>query len=109
MIAAGGRGPLVVASLPTFKSDEALRMPLEAAGAAVAPAGPSGGSSGGAEATRVILCDQLFHAAIGADCGGPAEDAWLANPVSALSGVTPVTLVERFEAAPGRWISVYRP
>jgi hypothetical protein len=110
VISAAGGGPLVLASLPTFKSDEALRMPLAAAAVEVMPAGVNGASFGGPTATRVILCDQLFHEAIGADCGGPAEDAWLANPASGLSATGSLgRMVDRFEAAPGRWVSVYRP
>jgi hypothetical protein len=46
----------------------------------------------------IVICDQLFHDAIGADCGGPAEDA--------KAGPSP-TVIDRFEAAPGRWISIY--
>ncbi len=121
VIALTGSGPVVLSSLPTFKTDEAVRMPLEADGVDVAPAGANGVSIAGvsaAGAARVILCDELFHESIGAECGGAAEDAWLANPASglmagtagggALTDVQP-TLVDRFEAAPGRWISVYRP
>jgi hypothetical protein len=109
----GGGGPLVLSSLPTFKSDEAVRMPLEAAGGDVLPAGVNGAALGGPGATLVILCDQLFRAAIGADCGGPAENAWLVDPRSGLAASAPsgrvTAFVTRFEAAPGRWISVYRP
>ena len=115
-VIAAGDGPLVLSSLPTFKSDEALRMPLQAQAVEVAPAGVTGASFADPTTTRVILCDQLFRQAIGADCGGPAEDAWLANPVSGLPvgaasrGVSAVpTVLDRFEAAPGRWISIYRP
>jgi hypothetical protein len=108
-----GGGPLVLSSLPTFKSDEAVRMPLEAAGGDVLPAGVDGAALGGPGATLVILCDQLFRAAIGADCGGPAENAWLIDPRSGLAASAPsgrvTAFVTRFEAAPGRWISVYRP
>ena len=51
-------------------------------------------------AAWVVLCDQLFRESIGADCGGPAEDADAAS-----LGYGP--LIDRQEAAPGRWISVY--
>ena len=109
IVGRAGGGPIVLSSLPTFKSDEAVRMPLDADGVVLAATGPDGPSDPGA--TRVILCDQLYRSAIGADCGGPAEDAWLANPASGLgsAGAGPGTVVDRFEAAPGRWISVYRP
>ena len=52
-------------------------------------------SGGGA---HVVICDNLFATAIGAACGGPAEDALAGHRA----------LVDRFEAAPGRWISIYR-
>jgi hypothetical protein len=94
--------PIVLTSLPTFKSDEALRMPLAARSADVMPAGPNGPAFGGPDAIRVVLCDQLFRDAIGTDCGGPAEDALIGQGA-------PATLATRFEAAPGRWISIYRP
>ncbi len=45
--------------------------------------------------------DDLFREAIRAPCGGPAEDARVA-PYGQ-------RLIERFEAAPDRWISVYVP
>jgi hypothetical protein len=94
VIAAAGPGPAIeLQSLPAFKSGEALQFPLVAEGATVRPAGPDG-------ATRVVLCDALFDQAIGKECGGPAEDAATAG-----SGLQ---LVDRFEAAPGRWVSIYR-
>jgi flagellar biosynthesis protein FliQ len=104
VITTTGGGPIVLTSLPTFKSDEALRMPLEAAGLDVA-----GRPADLREPTTrpvVILCHQLFHAAIGTDCGGPAETDDLGA-----SGVGPAgaDLIDRFEAAPGRWVSIYRP
>jgi hypothetical protein len=77
-------------------------MPLEAAAAEVMPADANGVLFDGPTATRVILCDQLFRTAIGADCGGPAEDALVGDAAIG-------ALKDRFEAAPGRWISVYRP
>ncbi|HEX2754666.1 MAG TPA: hypothetical protein VHM48_04345, partial [Candidatus Limnocylindrales bacterium] len=114
VLVSGGTGPLVLSSLPVFKSDEALRMPLQADGVELTPAGPNGASYADPETPRVILCDQLFRDAIGADCGGPAEDAWIVDPASGLrlgaaapAGAAP-TLLDRFEAAPGRWVSIYR-
>ncbi len=104
---ATGDGPVVLASLPEFKPDEAVRMPLAARGVELVPAGGNGATSGGSLAPRVVLCDQLFRGAIGADCGGPAEDAWILSPAAGLD--RPPTLVDRFEAAPGRWISVFLP
>lgn len=104
-VATGG-GPVVLESLPAVKSAEAVRFPLERlrAGIVVDPAAPAA-----AAANRVVLCDELFHETIGADCGGPAEDALLASPVAVPPRPANLQLVDRFEAAPGRWISVYRP
>ena len=59
----------------------------------------------------MVVCDALFADAIGAPCGGPAEAASLAAdpfpPVDA--GGVPATLEmrDRFEAAPGRFVTVY--
>jgi 4-amino-4-deoxy-L-arabinose transferase-like glycosyltransferase len=106
VIAAAGDGPYVLASLPGFKSDEALRFPLERAEIELTPPGPLAGSYALPESPRVVLCDQLFRESIGTDCGGPAEDALMSTAVPA---VDPATVVDRFQAAPGRWISIYRP
>ena len=103
LVATGG-GPVALESLPAVKSADAVRFPLERlvpghrrrrARLSAAPQAPA----------RVVLCDQLFHETIGADCGGPAEDALVATGAA---GAAPATVIDRFEAAPGRWISVYR-
>ena len=99
IVAAGGR-QLTLRSLPDFKSTEAYGYPLIRAGASVtvdAGSGPVAQEAG----TLVIICDDLYATAIGAPCGGPAE-AVVAPP--ARFGEP----IDRFEAAPGRTISVYR-
>jgi hypothetical protein len=100
IILAAGARPIRLASLPTFKSTEAMAFPLLRLGRpattlAADPAQPS------ADDATVILCDALFTYAIGATCGGAAEDATVAG--------TGVSLADRFEAAPGRWVSIYLP
>lgn len=105
--AAAGTGPIRLRSLPDFKSVEAYAYPLVRAGWTL----KMGESTGDATLTRgaatsgpeslVVICDSLFEAAIGAACGGPAE-----------ATIAPASLgepIDRFEAAPGRTISVYRP
>jgi len=108
LVAARGE-PFALDSLPAVKPADALRFPVERlAPAAIVPAPASLGSGSHVdEAARVVLCDQLFHETIGSDCGGPAEDAY----ASSIFGqpVPPTFVVLRFEAAPGRWITVYRP
>jgi 4-amino-4-deoxy-L-arabinose transferase-like glycosyltransferase len=94
-VMAVSQSPISLASLPTFKSADAMRFPLVAAGADVLPGTATPATQ---PATRVVLCDSLFETAIGAKCGGPAEDALTGD----------LKLVDRFEAAPGRWVSVYR-
>jgi len=99
IVAAGGP-QLTLRSLPDFKSTEAYGYPLIRAGASVtvdAGSGPVAHGSG----SLVIICDALYATAIGAPCGGPAE-AVVAPP--ARFGEP----IDRFEAAPGRTISVYR-
>jgi 4-amino-4-deoxy-L-arabinose transferase-like glycosyltransferase len=94
-----GAGTIVLQSLPALKSGDAMGFPLVRRGASVA-AGDAGVAAG-SELPLVLLCDGAFAEAIGAPCGGPAEDA----QVSGLA----LVLVERFQAAPDRWVSVYLP
>ena len=83
-----------------FKTAEAYRYPLIRDGADV--------RDEAAADALVIVCDSLFETAIGAPCGGPAEDASLADrPFPGVTGTAAPTLADRFEAAPGRTISVY--
>ena len=93
-------------SLPDFKSTEAVAYPLVRLGRSVhAPMAkglaPGSVASGATADALVVLCDQLFRDAIGSDCGGPAEDAYART-----QGLDAAPL-ERLEAAPGRWVSVY--
>jgi 4-amino-4-deoxy-L-arabinose transferase-like glycosyltransferase len=99
---AGGRVAAAVAGqavavvgVPSFKGTGALDYPLAVLGNPPVPIG--------AAPSRVaVLCDALFEEVVGAACGGPAEAARLAE-----LGIVPGRLLDRFEAAPGRWISVY--
>jgi hypothetical protein len=95
-VLAAGPSPISVASLPAFKSADAL----VAAGASVVADSGAMDNTAPEPMTRVILCDSLFENAIGAPCGGPAEDEMVADQG--------VSLADRFEAAPGRWVSIYR-
>ena len=98
-------------SLPDFKSTEAVAYPLVRIGRAVLAETPDGIAPGGGVALPaspeglVLLCDQLFRDAIGADCGGPAESIVAPDAGGPDRGV----LLDRFEVAPGRWVSVYPP
>jgi 4-amino-4-deoxy-L-arabinose transferase-like glycosyltransferase len=106
--AAAGR-PIVLWGLPIFKLPDAVGFPLEHAG----------GELGGLPdlmvlpqdaGVVVVACDRLFEGAIGASCGGPAEDAFIATPTTlglAGEGVT-LTLAERLDPSPRTSISVYR-
>ena len=53
----------------------------------------------------VLLCDDRFQEAIGAHCGGAAE----ATVAPDAGGTTWGPLLDRFEAAPDRFVSVYGP
>jgi 4-amino-4-deoxy-L-arabinose transferase-like glycosyltransferase len=120
LTAAGvGRDRVVlVRSLPSFKSTEAMVYPLALLGRSyigevpksIAPgsAQTSGSQTGVTPRVRmalVLLCDDLFRDANRAACGGPAEALMTPDPGGADWGA----LLDRFEAAPGRWVSVYRP
>ena len=90
---------LILHSLPEVKSADAIRFPIVRRGAVAPETWPD--SMGHELLPHVVLCDALFEEAIGAACNGPAEDA-------AVAAYGP-RLIDRFEAAPGRWVSVYLP
>lgn len=98
---------VLIRSLPTFKSTEAMAYPLALLGREYRAETPKGVAPGSvaADATTglVLLCDDRFAEAIGARCGGPAESAVVPNEGGAGWG----PLVARFEAQPDRWVSVY--
>ena len=103
-------------SLPEFKSTEAMAYPLArlgrayvaetprgvAPGSAGAGAGGNGGDGGPGDGGLILLCDDRFANSIGAACGGPAETAAVTT-----GGAAARPLLDRFEAAPGRFVSVY--
>jgi 4-amino-4-deoxy-L-arabinose transferase-like glycosyltransferase len=102
-IAAGADAskPLAIAGLPSFKPPDAYVFPLERIGVAVDDrTGRSPAEVVSGVEQIAIACDQLFRASIGADCGGPAEDAAI--------GSFSLRPVDRIEVAPGRWLSLYR-
>ena len=101
IVAAAGPADLTLRSLPDFKSSEAYLYPLIRAGARVR-ADHAGGPAESTGSALVIICDSLFATAIGAPCGGAAE----ARVAPADRFGEPL---DRFVAAPGRTISVYRP
>ena len=88
-----GDRPAVLQSLPDFKPTDTYGYPLVLDGRTLTGADRA--------SALVLLCDNLFEDAIGASCGGPAEEAEV-GPSSRF-----VELADRWEAAPGRWISVY--
>jgi hypothetical protein len=104
--AAAGGAPLVIRSLPGFKSADAYAYPLARAGVAARSADPASDVPASSDVkpgeALVVICDELFTEAIGASCDGPAEAA-IAPGGSARAPIL------RFEAAPGRFISVYSP
>ena len=114
-LTAGGvdrSAPVLIRSLPDFKSTEAMAYPLALAGRAYVAETPRGiapGSAGeGTDVERVtggfvLLCDDRFAAAIGAACGGEAEGAVTPDGGGTRWG----PLLDRFEAQPDRWVSVY--
>jgi 4-amino-4-deoxy-L-arabinose transferase-like glycosyltransferase len=100
ILAVAGGDELTLRSLPAFRSAEEYAYPLVRAGAVVRADTGSGpiADTGG---TVVVICDARFESVIGAPCGGPAE-ALVAPPDRFGEPM------DRFEAAPGRTISVYR-
>ena len=97
-----------IQSLPTFKSTEAMAYPLVRAGQAVLADTAKGIAPGStleerAPGALVLLCDDRFHEAIGARCNGPAEG----TVTPEIGGDVWGPLLDRFEAAPDRFVSVY--
>lgn len=107
----GSAAVLRLQSLPIFKSTEAMAYPLVRDGRAVVadtPAGivvRGGAAEGRDPGALVLLCDDRFREAIGASCGGPAEA--MITPDG--GGPSWGPLLDRFQAAPDRFVSVYGP
>ncbi len=81
--------------LPAFKPADAIGFPLVHAGVPVVDTGEAG--------ALVVVCDALFEAAIGAPCGGPAEEAAVGRPDRF------VALADRFSVSSRTTVSVYLP
>jgi len=105
--AMSGPGPIHLLAIPDFKSVESYAYPLVRGGrtlqrgTVISEATVTREQAAAAESeSLVVICDSLFEVVTGAACGGPAESA-----------VVPAGLgdpVDVFEAAPGRFITVYR-
>jgi len=88
-------------SVPGFKTPEVMTFPIVRAGGLIGDEGP------GYADYWVVVCDRLFQAVVGADCGGPAED----HAVAGIAGqdlMQPPPLVDRFDASPRTVVSIYR-
>jgi hypothetical protein len=95
-----GSDQVLLVGLPEFKSTDAVGFPLTRDGHPPAVLGDLIGPFVGY--TLVIPCDRLFESVMGAQCGGPAEDA------EALRVDPGWQLVDRFDASARTSISVYR-
>ena len=84
---------VAVLGIPEFKPAHAITFPLVDRGVEIAEAADAG--------ALVIVCDRLFEAVVGADCGGPAEEAAVG------SSDRFATLVDRFDVSPRTSVSVY--
>ncbi len=94
VVEVNGDTPAAIVGSPKFKKTTAVDYPVTVLGHPPATA---------TDAARVtVLCDALFEEVVGLACLGPAEEARLAEV-----GIATGPLVTRFEAAPGRWISIY--
>jgi hypothetical protein len=106
-----GDRPTALRSIPDFKSTEAYAYPLVRVGRHLVSVPAQGDDDEAGRAARdaaeagatalVVVCDDLFETVTGAPCGGPAEDGEV--PPGGRFG----SAVDRWEASPGRWISVY--
>lgn len=115
-----GLGARRIAVVPaaSFKTGHAITLPLVLAGANVAAGSIGEGMDedllratvAGSQAL-VVVCDPVFADVIGLACGGPAEEARLAelhgDGAGGMLGPGGWQLVDRFEAGPRRTLSVY--
>ena len=85
-------GSIALVNLPIFKQADAYGYPLILDGVVW--------ESPDRAATVVMLCDAGWYDG----CGGPAEAHWLATR----AGGDGLTQIDRFEAAPGRILTVYK-
>jgi 4-amino-4-deoxy-L-arabinose transferase-like glycosyltransferase len=98
-----------LAGLPDFKLPDAIGFPIEHAGGRLGSVADLLGYPN-IDMPTVVACDRLFEDAIGAACGGPAEDAFVADLAATYSGAgtAPPVLVDRFDATPRTSVSIYR-
>jgi hypothetical protein len=108
VVAAVNGAPVTLFGLPDFKLPDAVVFPIEHDGGTITVLADLMGFPEGTDVI-VVACDRLFEGPIGARCGGPAEDAYLAGMVDPVEPVTSVRLVERFDASPRTVVSIYRP
>jgi 4-amino-4-deoxy-L-arabinose transferase-like glycosyltransferase len=85
-------GAVSLVNLPLFKQADAYGYPLTLDGVKLVTPDKA--------ATVVILCDSGWYTG----CGGAAEELWRLGAADSVS----LRLVDRFEAAPQRIISIYR-
>jgi hypothetical protein len=106
IVAAANGAPVTLIGLPEFKLPDAIGFPIEhAGGRLVEVMDPRSGTD-----VIVVACDRLFEAAIGAACGGPAEDSIVDKLVVRVPGTTnDPRLIDRFDASPRTAVSIYAP
>lgn len=104
-----GGGTVWLTGLPSFKLTDGIGFPIEHAGGEVGVLIDLNGYPDIGMPT-VVVCDRLFEGPIGQPCGGPAEDALIAEITAMGSGpgTAPPALVDRFDASPRTSISIYR-
>ena len=105
IVADSGGAPIALLGLPDFKLPDAVGFPITHAGGHLA-----GNVAGDLPnpSRIVVACDRLFESAIGAPCGGPAEDALIVAKVgNGPDGQPIVHLLDRFDASARTAISVY--
>ena len=85
-------GAVSLVNLPFFKQADAYTYPLQLDGVPLVTPDKA--------ATVVILCDSGWYSG----CGGAAEELWRLGAADSVS----LRLVDRFQAAPQRTLSIYR-
>jgi hypothetical protein len=92
--------PIELVGLPSFKLADGIGFPIAYEGGELTNDASVDGR------VVVVACDRLFETAIGAPCGGPAEDALVGLRGA---GDIALQLVRRFPASPRTVVSIYEP
>jgi hypothetical protein len=108
IVSVTGAAPVALFGVPAFKLTDGIGYPIEYAGGHLARRIDLFGFPSGSD-VFVVVCDRLFEPVLDRPCGGPAEDAFVADLPAVQGGTAHPRVVDRFDASPRTAISIYAP